>query len=115
MDDPVLERAVAAGFAEAARRPVNDVRVDLFERLEVETKAAGYVAAPVLHEDVCATHQLEHGLHALGRLHVKHDVALAVVHADVREGEPVLARPALAHHFALRALDLDDVSAQICQ
>ncbi len=93
-------RAIAGQIA------VNELRIDLGERLVVERELLGLARALVVHDDVGAAHQLMSNRACFRRFQVQHDVAFAALRRLERVGE----RP---HLIAAGRFDLDHIRAEI--
>ncbi|MNS90590.1 hypothetical protein D3C72_1246460 [compost metagenome] len=124
LDDEVIARArgVRAGLAEAGDRAVDQVGLDLPERLIVQAVLPELADLVVLQHHVALRGQVAHDLLALGRADVAGDRALVAVGGQVVGGlggvaavfvlEPGRA-PGAGIVAGAGALDLDHIGAEI--
>ncbi len=122
LDEEIVSRAlgVGAGLAEAGDRTIDEARIEALQAPVVEAKLRKAADLEILDQHVRARREAPHDLApALGR-EVGDDRALAAVAAVKIRGRPLAAglderRAPAAGVIAFRALDLDDVGAEVRQ
>ena len=110
--DLIEARPIGIGpvLAEAGNAGVNDARIDLGERLVVDTEPLLHVGPEILHHDVgLPDHALEGG-EPVGHLQIKRHAAFVAM--QVLKIGP-LARPAHWLFHSGRRFDLDDIGAPV--
>ncbi|GBD12969.1 hypothetical protein HRbin24_00990 [bacterium HR24] len=108
--------AIGARLPEAGGGGVDEARVALRQHVVAQTQALHSAGREVLHHHIGLLDQPQKEVSAGGALQVDADAALAPVHREEVGGLVVQVGARGAGHVAVgRALDLDDVGAQVAQ
>ena len=101
------------GFAEAADRDVDNLRVQGADNVRTEAHRVDRAGAKILHEHIRRARELFHDLNRARLLQIERDRALAAVHVEKSGAHAVAANPHLARDIATGRFDLDDIRALV--